>query len=868
MTAVADPGPTADGTQVLDAYRRRVEEHLDGVDETLTVDGTRPHTDALVATIERLGLPGLLARQRETERFVADDGITYGTRGQELGAAPPPSGTPQTGAPWTVDPLPLVIGTEEWAQLERGVRQRAHLLDAVLTDLTGEQRLVRDGTIPGQVVYGHGGWLPQAEGITLPGAHQLVLPATDLARDREGTWRVFADRAQAPSGAGYAMANRRIVARVMPDLHRASDLSRLRGFFYGVQRAVRQVAPRTQDSPRVVILSPGTLSETAFDQAFQAMLLGFPLVESEDLVSRDGRIWMRTTSGLAPVDVVIRRVDADWCDQLELRPESRLGLPGMVEAARLGNVSVVNPLSAGLLENPALIPYLPTVCRRVLGEEQILHSPRTWWAGEDTHRQHVLAHLSSLVIRPIHRFAGSDAIRGWDLDQAQREALAARIEDEPWRWTAQDPVSMSSAPVVTPQGLDPRNVVLRTFAVADDEDYLVMPGGLGRLSVERDSADVSSGRGAPSKDVWVLAGDIPSVTRDDGVLPELVPSPAVDHAEAFVAPAPRVASDLYWLGRYAERAECAARVLRVADNLVDDHAQRPGTTGHAAMVAVLRAVTEITSTRPGFVGAGSDERLVDPLPHLRDLVLDPRLSGSVSCSARRAVVAAQAVREQLSQDTWLVMSRLEHTLAHVRPEDDLQEILMESIEAFLALSGISVESTVRDPAWAFTEAGKRMERAQQTIRLLRRTLAVVRTPLVEGAVSESALTAAESVITYRRRLAAGLGPLSATESALDLLLRDRINPRSVVFQVERLTEALDLVGDDAVVEATRALAEHIAGLDLPQLMRDDRAGLVSELDRLDAALRAEHDRVVERYFVRKATQHTVQTVSWTDGVAW
>lgn len=840
---------------LLTAYRGLVEERAEGVDETLTVEGTRPQTDALVATIEQLGTEGLLDRRQETRRFVSDDGITYGSA----------DGAP---GPWSVDPLPMVVGTEEWARLERGLRQRAHLLDAVLTDLTGEQRLVRDGTVPGAAVYGHPGWLPQAEGITLPGDHQLVLPGTDLARDADGTWRVFADLAQAPSGAGYAMANRRIVARVMPDLHRASDLSRLRGFFYGVQRAVRRVAPPTADTPRVVILSPGTLSETAFDQAFQAMLLGFPLVESEDLMSRDGRIWMRTTSGPVPVDVVIRRVDADWCDQLELRPESRLGLPGLVEAARLGHVSVVNPLGSGLLENPALLPYLPHVCRQVLGEDMLLHPPSTWWAGEADHRSHIVANLGSLVIRPVHRsLGGTGTVNGWELSAAEREEIAARITSEPWRWTAQDPLAMSTAPVVTDDGLDPRNVVLRTFAVADEDDYLVMPGGLGRMSVERDSADVSSASGAPSKDVWVLAGDLPAVTRDEGSPPRLVPSPRVDHA-AYVAPAPRVASDLYWLGRYAERAESAARVLRVADNLVDDHAQRPGTTGHAAMVAVLRAVTDITATGPGFVGDGGEDRLEAPLPHLRELVTDPTLVGSVAYSARRAVTAAQAVREQLSQDTWLVVSRLEHTLQHVQPQDDLQEILMESLEAFLALSGIAVESTVRDPAWAFTEAGRRMERAQQTIRLLRHTLAVERTPLVEGATTEAALTAAESVITYRRRLAAGLGPLSATESAVDLLLRDTINPRSVAFQLHRLTEALELVGEDEVVTSVRELAAQVDASDLPGLMDEDRGGLASELRVLETGLRRAHDDIDARYFTRKAEPHTVRTVTWTDGVAW
>ncbi|GAA3607057.1 circularly permuted type 2 ATP-grasp protein [Marihabitans asiaticum] len=853
----------------LVAYRALVHERPEGIDETVTLDGTREHATALTAAIERLGLDALQQRVRETRRFVADDGITYGAgRPADDGDRVRTDRPPQSAGPWQVDPLPLVIDNDEWTGLERGIKQRAHLLDAVLTDLNDEQRLVRDGTIPGQAIFGHAGWLPQAEGITLPGKHQLVLPATDLARDSEGTWRVYADRAQAPSGAGYAMANRRIIARVMPDLHRASDLSRLRGFFYGVQRAVRQVAPDPHDLPRVVILSPGTLSETAFDQAFQAMLLGFPLVESDDLVSSDGRIWMRTTSGQVPVDVIIRRVDADWCDQLEFRSESRLGLPGMVEAARTGKLSIVNPLSAGLLENPALVPYLPQICRRVLGEDMLLESPNTWWAGEPTHLSHILTHLAGLVIRPIDRVTADNTIRGWDLGPENRERLAAKIADEPWRWTAQDPLTMSTAPVVTDDGLDPRNLVLRTFAVADDEDYLVMPGGLGRLSVERDSANVSSGVGAPSKDVWVLAGDLPSVTREPDSLPELVPSPPVDHAVSLVAPAPRVASDLYWLGRYAERAESAARVLRVADDLVDDHAGRPGSTGHAAMVALLRAVTSITATGPGFVGEGSEDRVAAPLPHLRDLVLDPSTVGSVAYSSRRAVIAAQSLREQLSGDTWLVVSRLEDVLAHAQPEDDLQELLMEVIEAYLALSGIAVESTVRDPAWAFTEAGRRMERAQQTVRLLRHTLAVERSPLVEGAITEAALMAAESVITYRRRLAAGLGPLSAVESAVSLLLGDAINPRSVVFQLTRMAEALDVIGEDDVASEAHAIAEDVAGLEMRELMAEDRAGLYNTLDQLTTRLSQAHLDIEERYFVRKGTQRSVETTQWTDGAPW
>lgn len=857
----------SDAANLLDAYREVVTS-TEGVDEVVTLDGVREAAVPLAEEIGTAGLPAMLAVRDAARRFVDDEGITYGA-GAPLAEGETPEGraVPTEPRTWELDPLPLTFGPGEWSKLELGVRQRAALLDGILTDLTGEQRLVRDGILPGAAVYGHDGWLPQADGIRLPGPRQLVMPAMDLARDRTGTWRIFADRTQAPSGAGYAMANRRIIARVLPDLHRQVDLARLRGFFYQMQRALVAAAPGTDDVPRIVILTPGALSDAAFDEALQSTILGVPVVESEDLVSRDGRIWMRTTSGLSPVDVIMRRIDGAAIDQLDLRGDSRLGLPGVVEAARLGHVSIVNPISSGVLENPALIPYLPSICRHLLGEELRLPSTQTWWAGEPTHLSHIANHLSSLVVKPASRGGGTtNSIFGWELTSQERDDLATRIQAEPWRWTAQDPLTMSTAPVVTTDGLEPRHVVLRTFAVADEDDYAVMPGGLGRVAVSPDSGAISSLTGAMSKDVWVRVDSEES--KDEGETPALPSLLEGASSSGYAAPAPRVAADLYWMGRYAERAEAAARLLRVADNLVDDHAARPGTTGHTAMLTILGAVTKVLAIRPGFLGDEAEDRREDPLPHLRDLTLDPRIVGSVAYSTHRSVIAAQAVRETLSVDTWLVMSRLERTLRHASPEDDLQELLMETIEGLLALAGIGVESLIRDPAWAFADAGKRMERAQQTIRLLSSVLAVERAPVVEGTTTEAALLAAESVITYRRRLTAGLGGLSPLQAAVDLLLRDTTNPRSVAFQIQRLGEDLDLIGDTSALPGVRALGERLAALDLDTLFVDERELLRAALSDLGTDLRGTHRAIDEAYFRRKATGRNVQWVQWNGGESW
>lgn len=845
----------------LGAYREVVTA-TEGVDEVVTLEGVREPAEQLAQTITDTGLTGLLLARSESRRFVADEGITYGGGVAEDDEQTPGSRAPSEPRTWQLDPIPLTFGAEEWARLERGVRQRAVLLDQILTDLTGPQRLIRDGVLPGAVVHAHGDWLPQADGIRLPGPRQLVTPAMDLARDHAGTWRVFADRTQAPSGAGYAMANRRITARVLPGLHRDLDLAHLRGFFHTLQHTLTRVAPQTDDPPRAVILTPGALSEAAFDEALQSTLLGIPVVESEDLVSRDGRIWMRTTSGLSPVDVILRRLAGRDIDQLDLRSDSRIGMPGALEAARLGHVSIVNPVTSGVLENPALIPYLPAICRHLLDEDLALPSTQTWWGGESTHLSHIVTNLSSLVVKPTSRTADERPYFGWELSGQERDELALRIQAEPWGWTAQDPLTMSTAPVVTAEGLEPRHVVLRTFAVADEEDYAVLPGGLARLATRPDSGDISNLTGAMSKDVWVR---VEADAEGEGGLPHLPTAFRGQAPVASAAPAPRVAADLYWMGRYTERAEAAARLLRVADNLVDDHVGRPGTTGHTAMTVMLEAVTEVMSVRPGFVGDEGSERRHDPLPHLRDLTLDPRIVGSVAYSTRRAVNAAQAVRQSLSVDTWLIMSRLERTLQHAVPHDDLQELLMETIEGLLALAGIGVESLVRDPAWAFADAGKRIERAQQTIRLLRSVIAVERTPVVEGTTTEASLIATESVITFRRRLASGLGSLSSQQAALDLVLGDLSNPRSVAFQVERLVEALSVIGDETALAQARSLATRIAGLDLEPLFEEGRTPLARELLEIGARLREIHAEIDRAHFVRKTRGRAVQPVQWSGG---
>jgi uncharacterized circularly permuted ATP-grasp superfamily protein/uncharacterized alpha-E superfamily protein len=821
---------------VLAGYRARLGAAGGGVDELYAGDhvgdpAVREPQEFLADAVEAMGHGGLLAAAAEARRLIADDGVRYGAEGRA----------------WQIDPLPMVIGIDEWAVLERGVAQRARLLDLLLDDLYGDRLLIRRGVIPAEVVLGHSGFVRQVDGIR-GRAGRLVVGAADLGRDPDGGWKVIADKTSAPSGAGYAMANRRVTSRVLAALHRETDLARLRGFFHTMSAAVRDSAPAAVDLPRVVLLSPGPHSETAYDQSFVASLIGFPLVESDDLALRDGRVWIRAGGRLEPVDVVLRRVDPDYCDPLELRADSQLGLAGLIEATRRGTVTVANPVGAQVLENAGLAPFLPAVAQALLGEDLQLGSAATWWCGDPDGLAHVVAHLDSLVARPIARGTTMSAEFGATMTADQRDDLRRRIEARPWAWVGQDPLPLSTAPVVTPGGLAPARLVLRSFWVARDGDHHVMPGGLARVDPDLSSSLVSNSRGALAKDVWVLAPDgQPGWGAWVGDA-----QPALVVRQPFSV-APRVADNLFWIGRYAERAESTARLLRVVDDLVEDHAHRPGTPGEAAMRALLDAASTLTKVIPA-----PGER---PLDGVRRMVADPHRSGTVAYAADRLVEAAHRVRDQLSSDIWHVLSRLERTLDHIPPdEEQLQPQLYNVLESLLAVSGVIGESMVRDESWGFLDGGIRLERAQATVALLQATLTTERSPVIEGQLTEAVLEVGESIITHRRRTVSGEGPPWPVHSAVSLLLLDRGNPRAVAFQVARLADDLVLVGDDVLVAQAQSLLADLAGLDLIALCAGDRAVLRDALADATGRLRTISDDLARRRFSRKPAQHVMPTV--------
>ena len=838
-------------------------------DEFATADGTvRQGWSTVLAGLDEFADTDLLKAQREVARLLEDDNVTYTPSpasaisiADEPNGHGPPTTPSSTGLveprPWRLDPLPLILEDREWAALEAGLVQRAQLLDAIMADLYGARRLLSRYQVPAAAIFDHDEYVRPLVGSKALARQRLFMVAADLGRDGSGQWKVISDRTQAPSGAGYAMQNRRVVARVMPEIYHQANLHRLTPFFQAMRLALVDAAPSAVEDPRVVVLSPGTLSETAFDQAFVASLLGFPLLEGSDLTVRDGRVWMRVLGKLEQVDVILRRVDSTWMDALELRPDSRLGVTGLLECVRQGTVTVLNNLGSGVLENPALMPLLPELCERLLGQSLRLPSVETWWCGDHAALNHVLSNLDSLVIRPISRGHGR-SVRGAALTQRQRELLADKIKALPHRFVGQEVLNLSSAPTSEADRLVRRNVVLRSFAVRSGDSYAAMLGGLARVgddASERRGVFVTDPNNQLAKDVWVVGSEPVAAARilaRDRAAEEPGFVPAVS---ASIAMVPRVLSDLYWFGRYAERAEDLLRVL-LATRTVAIEADFDFSPGRALEV-MLQSITHVSTTYPGFLGSRREM-----IPEFRSMLLDRQRTGTVAQSLGALSLVAQGVRDQLSEDVWMVLADIERALATLaaNPYDQglqLTDVSERVLSGLLALAGIATENMVRDPGWYMLDSGRGLERALQILALLRVTICQERAAEIDDIVLEAVLTAAESIVTFRRRYSTR----ARVDALLELLLIDPFNPRSVAYQLNRIRNDLRALPNTSPtarpLRLLDSLAERVRTSD-PVVLAESENGRRTELHDLLAGLqdqlRALSDAIRDHYQQQPPTQ--------------
>ncbi len=794
----------------------------------------RAHWRRVIEKISGMPPEEIRDRLRSVQRQVRENGVTYNVYADPQGA----------DRPWDLDVLPFIVDAREWAGIEAAVVQRARLLDGILDDVYGERRLLQEGLLPAALVHGHSGYLRPAVGVPVPGGIRLHLYAVDLARSPDGQWWVVDDRTQAPSGAGYALENRLVISRLFPDLFRDMRVQRLAGFFSALRESLFHWAPAGDGQPLTVLLTPGPLNETYFEHAYLARYLGFPLVEGGDLTVRDGKVWLKTLPGLRRVHAILRRLDDDYCDPLELRSDSALGIPGLMEAVRRGGVLVANALGSNLLESGAMLGYLPRICQRLLGEPLRMPSVATWWCGEQAAMEHVVRHLDQLTLRPVLSRVLMNTL-DHDLASLPREQLVKDLYAQQNHYIAQEIFQLSRSPVVDPGNpgkLPARATSLRVYACATPNGYVVMPGGLTRIAGSADSRAVSMQRGGSSKDTWVIStGPVSGLTllRDQSGPQDLV--------RTGVNLSSRVTENLFWFGRYAERSDASARLLRAAlSRIVEEaHGDDDGDaelgaqkSGWPAIVALLRSSGILTEEDE----ADDDVGIVRAL---RAAIVDDSRPGLASNLSQLQAIASQ-LRERMSADNWRVLNQLTRGLPSSEGPPlallDALARLDRTVVDLMTLAGFALDGMSRDLGWRFLSIGRRSERLQAGCAMLREALT-----LHEDSELDWLLELFDSTLTYRSRYR----DQPRWMPVLDLLIRDESNPRSLAFQLtglhgymQRLSIGLKDPGPDQLAP----VLESLSALDPEADLRHGSETLMQALEDWHAAVYRLSEQLELRFF--------------------
>lgn len=800
----------------------------------------RPHWASLFETLQDLGQDELARRWNRAERQIRENGVTYNIYGDPLGA----------NRPWQIDMLPLLLQASEWRRIESGLIQYAELLSLLLEDLYGAQQLIRSGRLPSELIFANPGFLRPLAGLRLPRQSYLHLLAIDIARSPDGQWWVLSQRSQSPSGAGYALENRTIVSEALPEAFRCSNVRRLAPFFRAQREALIDLAQT--DNPKIVLLTPGMYNETYFEHSFLSRYLGFTLVEGGDLTVRDRKVYLKTINGLQRVDVIFRRVDDSFCDRLELRADSYLGVAGLVDAVAAGNVRVANALGSGLIETAAILPFLPGLAHHLLGERLQLPTVATWWCGQDYALDWVLNNWGKVVVKPAFPARAMEPVFGVELSSSERQTLADRLRSRPYEYVAQEQVALSMAPVWDNGSLYSRSIVLRTYVVNTGDGWAVMPGGLVRVA-ESGGPVVSMQRGGHSKDAWVLWDE--PVDTFTMLRPRNEPVPL--HRTSSDLPS-RVGDNLFWLGRYIERSESIARLLRTLLSRIRQ-------TGDVEFGSLLRLYHCLRS-RGVKLPKKRQPTTAELEQEIISLLSEAERPDSLASTLAEVARIGGAVRERLSSDLIRLMGELARS---IKVEEymlfvEYSAVLTGCLELLSSFSGMERENLTRGTGWLLLSLGRRLERALYSVRQMREILK----PMTEEELPllDYLLEVADSTITHRTRYYTTIQPVTV----LDVLLFDETNPRSLMFQLSHLADLysklprrddVDLLAMQNTVAFVRSFDLGAINLPAPGVRASNGHGrkpaeLLNWTSELENSLLVWSNNLCDRYFSHARTLPT------------
>lgn len=727
---------------LLQSYKEKINTY----DEVLDQNGQiKPYWKGLFDTLESIGIEELKLRNHEIVKKLKENGVTYNVYDSNK----------ESNRAWKLDPIPFLIHESEWKTIEKGLQQRALLLDLILKDLYGSQLLIKNGIIPAELVFDNSGFLLPCFDIRQKHDKHLLNYAVDLARGPDGKMWLLDNRTQAPSGAGYALENRIVMSKVIPELNTKTYRKRLSPYFSQLQQTVDTLANNTNENSNVVFLTPGPGNETYFEHVYLSSYLGYTLVQGNDLLVRDGFVWLKSIDQLVRVDVILKRLDDVWCDPLELRRDSLLGIPGLLQVIRLGNVAVVNPPGTSILENYGLMAFMQNACKFLLNEPLLMNSVATWWCGQPKELNFVMSNLPRLIIKKTNRKQGFRSIYGRLLNIEQLADLKNQILKNPKDFVAQEEVSLSTTPAFINGEIEPRYAAIRAFLVADGNEYKVMQGGLTRSSAVKDKFEISNQLGGISKDTWIIT-DLPTTYQ------EKHSERKNNNNQLNNTLTSRNAENLFWVGRLSERTMALRSFLKIILNRLNENVTKNVNKQPDFLIVLLKSLTHLTQTYPGFVGKEPkegeefDNEIIfeNPITELLLLINDPKKPGSVAYNLQSLLNTINQVSEKWNHDTRRIINLVEDSLLALKNTNTkninyVNHGLDKLHIRLFSFYGNIYETLPRDNGFYLLESGKNVERILSLISVFRSTFNTKKIEEEEALLMEAILENHHLLAQYR-----------------------------------------------------------------------------------------------------------------------
>jgi uncharacterized circularly permuted ATP-grasp superfamily protein/uncharacterized alpha-E superfamily protein len=816
---------------LLNSYKEKINSY----DEVLDQNGqVKPYWKGLFDTLESIGIEELEFRNQEIVKKLKENGVTYNVYDSNK----------ESNRAWKLDPIPFLIHESEWETIEKGLIQRAQLLDLILKDLYGPQLLIKNAIIPAELVFDNSGFLLPCFDIRQKHDKQLLNYAVDLARGPDGKMWLLDNRSQAPSGAGYALENRIVMSKVIPELNKKTYRKRLSPYFSQLQQTVDSLGNNSNENPNVVFLTPGPGNETYFEHVYLSSYLGYTLVQGNDLLVRDGFVWLKSIDQLERVDVIIKRLDDEWCDPLELRKDSLLGIPGLLQIIRLGNVAVMNPPGTSILENYGLMAFMQNACKFLLNEPLLISSVATWWCGQAKELNFVLANLPKLIVKKTNRKQGFRSIYGRLLNEEQLEDLKSLILKSPKDFVAQQEVSLSTTPAFINGAIEPRYAALRAFLVAEGADYKVMQGGLTRSSAVKDKFEISNQLGGISKDTWIIS-DAPKEYHEKSV------EQKNNNNQLNNSLTSRNAENLFWVGRLSERTMALRSFLKIILTRLNENVTKNANKQPEFLVVLLKSLTHLTQTYPGFVGKEGEDFdnepiFENPITELLLLINNPNIAGSVVYNIQSLLNTINQVSEKWNDDTRRIINLVEDSLLTLKKTntDNINYVnhALDKLHIRLfSFYGNIYETLPRDNGFYLLETGKNVERILSLISVFRSTLNYKKNEEEEAVLMEAVLENHHLLAQYRNIYKSHL----SLKAVINMVFLEKNLPYTLAFLLDTLSNYLSKLPKSK--EPNRLSIAEKSALEASTLVKLIDADKLIQVDD-DTQFRPELDETLSKVF--------------------